>query len=771
MAISYIGRGSGSTTATIPAHVAGDLLLAFAHGVSSLPSLPSGWTNVVTYSGSARLQVGYRIATGPGTTSGTWTDSSSLVIAVYRGAAGVGVSASTGGSGSSGSLPALSGLTAGSWVAGFGASNIGYPSSTPSGCTLRGSSDPALWDSNGTVASWPQKSFTLSASGAWVSASVEIVIPASQDLTAASTGTVTVTGESTIYQAMTAASTATVTVTGVTTIDPVVNPTPYTPPPRTLAEVLAGSHRLLTRVDVLSGPATGVTLPVTAGSFTEDALASVTLTGTLEVAGLPEWEPRDATTALDVRAGTELALWVGVVDDGGVEHWWQRGVVAPTSPRVTRRPDGLSITVDVADRSHRIKRAGIDRRWVIPADQPIVAGVVAALQYVAPDVPVSITDDGTVAGSDVVLAEVGGDVWDGARTLLSSLALDLHPDPTGVVVAPLVTSPLGADSVPVAWTGLETSTSDDDLCNVVAAEFEEARPPDAPEGWVPASGIELAEDSTSSTGVHTKLGRIVRTYSGDGSVLHSAWHAQLAATYDLVNRIDLQAQASGTVVPDPRRHVRDVVEYDGTRYRVTRLTWDLSGSEMGVQLGATRDLALLLAEITAPPRERQTTEIVTGLSPLRVRRAGSAAEVVVEWTDALAGVAVGDAITVLHKGMGSRVGVALLTGKSLTEKHAGDPVATVNGRPLDVGGSLTLTASDVGAPSSSHTHDLDLDPDPIFAVPAQLGAAGRYYSVPAAGVYSADAADEDRVRINRLCSIMQDVIDKLAGVTSTGPVS
>lgn len=819
MAVTYVAAArAAATTVTIPAHVAGDVLLMLA--VQTSTTVPSGWTSLASTSTGYGSLIAYRVATGPGTTSGTWSSAGELIVSVWRGAkapAGGGASASASASATA-NLPGLS-FTGGDATVVHAATNAGKQfTSSPAGTDLTaggGANAWAVWSTAGPVAS-PRAATTatLSASAAWVAATVALQA-SSQDSTVTSTRGTTGTGSSTLTMSVTVTSTRATTGTGssvlaitdgethnvtstrassgagVSTLTMWVSvtstragtaggsstvtatslPTPYAPPHRTLDEVLAGSHLLRARVDILSGPAAGASLPVTGGAFTEDALSDVTLAGHLEVAGLPEWDPRQANAAFALHAGTEVALWLGVVDDAGIEHWWPRGVVAPTGHQVTEGRDGLTITVDVADRSHAAKRAGIDRRHVIPRDQSIVSGVTAALTYIAPHLPVSIPDTGLSAGADIILAEPGQDVWAEARTLLASIALDLHVDASGTAVAPLVTSPLSSDAAPSTWTGFATSVDDGALCNVVVVPWEEARPDGAPAEWVPATGQGVAIDATSPTGVQSPLGRIVRVPQGGRVAVHSQMHADLAATAELANALDLSAQASGEVVPDPRRHVRDVVEYGGTRYRITRLDWDLSGSSMRVQLGAMRDLASIFADLTAPPVERRTTEFVTGLNPLRVRRGVGESEVIVEWTDALAGVAVGDAITVLHQGMGRRVGVALLTGKALTEKYAGDQVATVNGRPLDVGGSLTLTASDVGAPSSSHTHDLGLDPDPIFAVPAQLGAAGRYYSVPAAGVYSADASDEDRVRINRLCSIMQDVLDKLAGVTSTGPVS
>jgi hypothetical protein len=80
-----------------------------------------------------------------------------------------------------------------------------------------------------------------------------------------------------------------------------------------------------------------------------------------------------------VRAGTEIRLEQGVVDDDGVEHWWSQGVYRPSKPSVSRDAGGLSIAVDLHDRSYSVKLASIRRRWVIAGDAPILAGIATVL--------------------------------------------------------------------------------------------------------------------------------------------------------------------------------------------------------------------------------------------------------------------------------------------------------------------------------------------------------------------------------------------------------
>lgn len=121
MAISYIGAASGTTSATVPAHVSGDLLIAWAYrdGSTTAPTLPSGWTSASSAGANSNAAVlAWRISDGTAT-SGTWTNASRLLIAVYRGASGVGAVATGGAASTSVTYPALTLQGASSWCARF----------------------------------------------------------------------------------------------------------------------------------------------------------------------------------------------------------------------------------------------------------------------------------------------------------------------------------------------------------------------------------------------------------------------------------------------------------------------------------------------------------------------------------------------------------------------------------------------------------------------------------------------------------------------------
>lgn len=106
---------------------------------------------------------------------------------------------------------------------------------------------------------------------------------------------------------------------------------------------------------------------------------------------------------------------------------------------------------------------------------------------------------------------------------------------------------------------------------------------------------------------------------------------------------------------------------------------------------------------TAP--EESSTWIVTAVSPVLMGQPLTGGPAVsITSTDALKGVAVGMRVRVEVRGVASRVGVALVDPLPISTRDAGETVATVNGRPLEVGGSVSLSSSDVGALPSTATY-------------------------------------------------------------------
>ena len=561
------------------------------------------------------------------------------------------------------------------------------------------------------------------------------------------------------------------------------------PLPRSLDAILLGHSHLSTRVEFVAGPATGQTLDVSGGQVVVDMAGDVRRTGDLTVPSLPQWRPDGPTHPLDPRSGSQLQVWLGVTDDDGVTREWSQGIFLVSRVGFGEGPGGEVVKVDLVDRAHRIKRAGIRRRWAASGTDRVLASVVSAIKEVAPWARVDIDLDGDIPfGTDSVIAEYGGDVWSKCRALARTMSRDLHVDRDGVVVAPLLVDPLNAEPVPLlGLTARSIDLDSSDVVNVVGCPWEEARPDDAPEGWTPKGGVSEWVDTVSSTSISSPFGVAVGVCGGDTSVVHTPEHAALAAQADGITRLGLQQAAAGSKVPDPRDDVGVPVDVDGTTHIVSRLTIDLSGGPTQVDLGASQpDIADMMAAMTRPVGEYSTTEIVTGLSPLRSKSITdpSGVEVAVEWTDALTGTVVGDTITVQHKGAGRRVGVALLVKKPLAVKFEGEKFAIVGGADLTVGGDLALRArigngafstfheGDVSLNLPDHTHNTNflLGSVNTSGLPGSVSILGNAGSSTTGPYYAWTASNEDRARINGLVervAWLVDVVLEMAGVINS----
>jgi hypothetical protein len=169
MALSYVGQATGTNSATLPSFNVGDIAIVFAYrdGSNTPPSLPAGWNTILGATGantnSARS--GFRYLQSGDTTTGTWTNATSVICLVYRATGGVAtVGASARGSGSSTTItyPAvtLQDPNGDSWgirFAGHRSTNVTIETA-PSGYTNRTSvsdatDEAAGFDSNGGITS------------------------------------------------------------------------------------------------------------------------------------------------------------------------------------------------------------------------------------------------------------------------------------------------------------------------------------------------------------------------------------------------------------------------------------------------------------------------------------------------------------------------------------------------------------------------------------------------------------------------------------------
>lgn len=174
MTISFVGQATGTTSATLPAHIPGDLIIAFAFvdGSNTAATLPGGWTNISNDGANTCAgRIAWKKAASSSETSGTWTSATSVVFLVYRGnySLSVGNSATNTASSTTVNYPALTLTDAdgSSWVvgvAGHRSTNTALET-PPTGMTNRATAvdatdEVAGHDTNGGVTSWVSRNVT-----------------------------------------------------------------------------------------------------------------------------------------------------------------------------------------------------------------------------------------------------------------------------------------------------------------------------------------------------------------------------------------------------------------------------------------------------------------------------------------------------------------------------------------------------------------------------------------------------------------------------------
>ena len=355
--------------------------------------------------------------------------------------------------------------------------------------------------------------------------------------------------------------------------------------PRSIDQLITtGSAPRHDHVLITTGTHAGARLPVISCSLTLDETADVRATGTLHVAAEP-WV-RDL---LDPRARTELAIITALEDDEGERHTWQLALVHPVS-----RPHALSATaaptlsVQVADRAHWVKAAGMRDRRVVPAGVDIATAIAQLLASRAPWLPLQIPPSGYTFGVDAVLGELGADPWTIAADLARSLGRILYIDQDGTACTSPVTATLAAPPV-AEWiegskqlSALSVDISDDDVVNVLGCAWR-AIPADGQDDADVPGGIEYWEDRSSSVRIEV-LGERVRDYGGDVSVITSAAQARTVAESAglTLQGIAIQLAAPG-VRWDPRRELGDIIHIRRPELGIDLVT-RLTG--LGITLGA-----------------------------------------------------------------------------------------------------------------------------------------------------------------------------------------
>ena len=187
--IEFIGAIGGATSATLPGHIAGDIIICFASIAGSIayPTIPSGWELIVqdntTEGADYAGLIAYTVATSPGTSSGTWTGASNSLFSVYRNVSSIGNSTLLATAMQNYvRYPALT-LSVGDgsgWVLGFGATPT-ETVSAPTGMAnrvnrnSRSNNISAIHDTNGGVTSWGQVDVTIPNSRITLGGTVELI--------------------------------------------------------------------------------------------------------------------------------------------------------------------------------------------------------------------------------------------------------------------------------------------------------------------------------------------------------------------------------------------------------------------------------------------------------------------------------------------------------------------------------------------------------------------------------------------------------------------
>ncbi len=203
--IQFINSCTGTTScASVPAHVAGDLFLAYVgrDASTAAPTLPGGWTSVSTPSinGTSTADsvalLACKVAAGSSETITGFTNGANLVATIYRNTRQIGggtcatdilgtPSNFTSTVNTTSTTVTYNSITTGdatSWVAGFAytpAATAGLDTA-PASMTnraLAGSTKAAAHDTNAAVASWTTANVTVTTAGRIITSTVEIKTP------------------------------------------------------------------------------------------------------------------------------------------------------------------------------------------------------------------------------------------------------------------------------------------------------------------------------------------------------------------------------------------------------------------------------------------------------------------------------------------------------------------------------------------------------------------------------------------------------------------
>lgn len=167
-----------------------DLIIVFAYNNASttIPTLPAGYTSLQTNSATGNaMRIGAKISSGGDTSSGSWTNATNVVCHVYAGTSGAAVANrclnATNGAGNSATLTYTGFTMTGggrNWIAGFGGAKAATNGMGGNTSTLTNRTSQTIvngLDSGAPKSSWSSETLTVTGSGRWLTATVEINAP------------------------------------------------------------------------------------------------------------------------------------------------------------------------------------------------------------------------------------------------------------------------------------------------------------------------------------------------------------------------------------------------------------------------------------------------------------------------------------------------------------------------------------------------------------------------------------------------------------------
>ena len=435
---------AAATSVTLPTHQAGDLIVVAAvrYGNTTVPSLPAGYTSLLTSATTHGRRLGYKIAASSSETSGTWTNASTVVAAVYRGVTPGDAATSTT------AAPGLTLSSAGeSWAWLY---HCYYPVYSPSGWTTRldlPAADRRISDSAAPLASWAGES-----TGTDFSFALELIPP--HTYVTATVGAATAAGTVPAVAAPHSATVAaTVGAAGASGTAPAVVASRDWGDWRTyvwdadfIAAVESPQRIIGYRAEMIDSTGrSACDLPITSGSVDFDGESTEQWACSLTVVG-GEWIPQGPSDPLDPRSGLRCRLWWRIKIGA---QWLEVpiGTYWIEDPRISDDGPVAVIQLTGRDQLAIIRRSGYGSATVAVGGLTVPAAIARIMGVVAPATALRMDATSTVTLPDPY--EVGArDPLEDIVGIAAQAGLIVYTDREGAV---LVTAPPAPETIRANW--------------------------------------------------------------------------------------------------------------------------------------------------------------------------------------------------------------------------------------------------------------------------------------------------------------------------------